>query len=101
MADKDKVTRRCSFCGRTEKQATQLISAPSGVCICEECVAVCEQMIEQSNENGKAKSASSIPTLAELPKPAQIKAILDEYVIGQDSAKIALSVAVYNHYKRI
>ncbi len=90
--------RRCSFCGRTEQQVNFLIPGPNGVYICDVCIDACNQIIEEQFES---ESEGVNLDFAELPKPAEIKAQLDEYVIGQDAAKIALSVAVYNHYKRI
>ena len=90
--------RRCSFCGRNEQQVSFLIPGPNNVYICDVCIDACNQIIEEQFE--KESDAESM-NLSELPKPAEIKARLDEYVIGQDQAKIALSVAVYNHYKRI
>ena len=91
--------RYCSFCGRKENQVNFLIPSPTGVYICDFCVDACQQLIY---ENTVAEQ-SNIDDLSfqKLPKPKQIKEILDEYVIGQDDAKVALSVAVYNHYKRI
>lgn len=90
---------RCSFCGRTEAQVELLIPSPSGAYICESCVEVCAELIDTH----EALTRGSIDqlTLDKLPKPIDIKMALDEYVIGQDAAKKALSVAVYNHYKRI
>ena len=86
---------RCSFCGKSQKQARKLIAGP-GVYICDECIGLCNEIIEE--ELGPAvKHVEEI----ELPKPREIKGYLDEFVIGQDQAKKALSVAVYNHYKRI
>ena len=91
--------RYCSFCGRTERQVNFLIPSPTGAYICDFCVDACQELI---NDNIAAASASGDELSFEtLPKPAKIKAILDEYVIGQDEAKRVLSVAVYNHYKRI
>ena len=90
--------RYCSFCGRKENQVNFLIPSPTGTYICDFCVDACQQMIY---ENTVAQSGIDDLTFDSLPKPVQIKEILDEYVIGQDEAKIALSVAVYNHYKRI
>ncbi len=94
--------KRCSFCGRSEKDVELLIPSPSGACICDECIDACSMIIDEyvnapENSTGEDDSFS----LSTLPAPAQIKEILDEYVIGQDKAKITLSVAVYNHYKRI
>ena len=91
--------RYCSFCGRTERQVNFLIPSPTGAYICDFCVDACQELI---NDNIAASSASGDELSFEtLPKPAKIKAVLDEYVIGQDEAKRVLSVAVYNHYKRI
>ena len=96
----DNHLRHCSFCGRNEHQVTFLIPSQSGAYICDLCVEQCSDLIEQIDrtvpglDNGKM-------SLSELPRPMQIKEELDKYVIGQDEAKIALSVAVYNHYKRI
>lgn len=90
-------TKRCSFCGRSEKQSLFLIPSPTGAYICDSCVDACSQII---NDYSNSKNLDTL-SLDSLPKPMQIKATLDEYVIGQDEAKVALSVAVYNHYKRI
>ena len=89
--------RYCSFCGRNENQVNFLIPSPSGVYICDFCVDSCQEMICETIEAQQTEDLS----FATLPKPRQIKETLDEHVIGQDEAKIALSVAVYNHYKRI
>jgi ATP-dependent Clp protease ATP-binding subunit ClpX len=86
---------KCSFCGKSQKQVRKLIAGP-GVYICDECIELCNEIIVE--ELGEAtKAVEDI----ELPKPREIKGFLDEYVIGQDQAKKALSVAVYNHYKRL
>ena len=96
----------CSFCGKPQILASQLI-AGSGVYICDSCVRLCMSIIDDGDrESGKNRSAKSVNAergngSVLLPKPIEIKRKLDEYVIGQDNAKIALSVAVYNHYKRI
>ena len=95
----DTKLRHCSFCGRTEHQANFLIPSPEGVYICDFCVEACNDLLSETVE-GNAAGAESI-SLNELPRPMEIKESLDRYVIGQDEAKIALSVAVYNHYKRI
>ena len=91
-------TRFCSFCGRTENQVNFLIPSPTGLYICDFCVDACEELIyshtSQSEDNGNL-------SLETLPRPREIKATLDQYVIGQDRAKVTLSVAVYNHYKRV
>lgn len=97
--DKEMTGRvRCSFCGKSQDQVERMISGPN-VFICNECVDLCLDIIEgvplQPEEPEKSKNTKK------LPKPQEIKAILDEYVIGQEDAKMVLSVAVYNHYKRI
>ncbi|MBR2861720.1 MAG: ATP-dependent Clp protease ATP-binding subunit ClpX [Clostridia bacterium] len=86
---------RCIFCGRTPQAGLSFVSGPPGVYICEECVQDCVESLEEEQRSEVAQD--SVPLL----KPQEIKSILDQYVIGQDSAKIALSVGVYNHYKRI
>ena len=91
--------RHCSFCGRNEEQVAFLIPSATGAYICEFCVEQCNELISDA-EDMVASSGESL-SLSELPRPMQIKATLDQYVIGQDEAKVALSVAVYNHYKRI
>ena len=95
MAD-EKKTLRCSFCGKREDQVHRMIQGP-GVRICDECVQLCMSILD----DGYDEQAESYETPEELPTPQEIKTVLDEYVIGQEKAKIALSVAVYNHYKRI
>lgn len=87
---------KCTFCGKSQKQVRKLIAGPS-VYICDECIELCNEIIEEELGNAVATEAESI----DLPNPKEIKAFLDEYVIGQDGAKKQLSVAVYNHYKRI
>lgn len=87
----------CSFCGKREGQVKRLISG-RGVFICDECVDFCKSMLDEEKESD---AAEQLANAADLPKPQEIKAILDEHVIGQDEAKKTLSVAVYNHYKRI
>ncbi|MEY4503368.1 MAG: hypothetical protein RLZZ576_622, partial [Actinomycetota bacterium] len=88
---------KCSFCGKSQKQVRKLIAGP-GVYICDECIGLCNEIIEE--ELGEAVATKTFDE-TELPKPKEIFAALDEYVIGQEQAKRALSVAVYNHYKRI
>ena len=87
---------KCSFCGKSQKQVQQLIAGP-GVYICDECVELCNEIIEERLAEAGEEASSEF----DLPKPKEIFAFLEEYVIGQEAAKIALSVAVYNHYKRI
>lgn len=91
--------RYCCFCGRNENQVNFLIPSPKGVYICDFCVDTCAEILDEAMADFSEKTESI--KLDELPKPQHIKKTLDEYVIGQDEAKIALSVAVYNHYKRI
>ena len=101
MANKqDRSYRRCSFCGRTEKDVALLIPAQDGGYICDSCIDMCKNLVEEYFSSQKPASGTEL-NADTLPKPQEIKAALDEYVIGQDRAKIALSVAVYNHYKRI
>lgn len=97
--DEPKNAVRCSFCGKTQSQVLNLI-AGHGVYICNECVELCNQIIADENISRKNKKKHNTFSM-EIPKPSEIKSGLDEYVIGQEQAKIALSVAVYNHYKRI
>lgn len=95
-----KITMKyCSFCGRTEAMVDFLIPSSSGVCICNYCIEDCNSIIAESMKSADAEFDDL--SLSTLKKPVEIKQALDEYVIGQDEAKIALSVAVYNHYKRI
>ena len=97
--NKNSGLRYCSFCTRNENQVEFLIPSPTGAYICNYCVDACQELIDE--HFNALNEASSELSSDSLPKPAQIKASLDEHVIGQDDAKIALSVAVYNHYKRI
>ena len=87
---------KCSFCGTSQKQVKRLIAGP-GVYICNECIELCNEMIEEELDTGSSSSENG----DRLPRPAEIRDFLDEYVIGQDVAKRTLAVAVYNHYKRI
>lgn len=91
---------RCSFCNKTQEQVRKLIAGPNGAYICDECVAICGEILDEeflNDDDNEAAAGLDINLL----KPKQIKEFLDEYVIGQDEAKKVLSVAVYNHYKRI
>ena len=97
MSRKDEQPIRCSFCGRRENQAGRLIAGP-GVYICNECVQACSDLLRDDivyDEEGNFRAPESLPT------PMEMKAFMDNYIVGQEDAKIALSVAVYNHYKRI
>ena len=91
-----KVPYRCSFCGKSQEQVRKLI-AGQGVYICDECINLCQEIIEEE----MLEAPRSKPTAAKLPNPPQIKSALDQYVISQERAKKVLSVAVYNHYKRV
>ena len=99
MSDKLK----CCFCGKTEDQVRKLIQGKDNVYICDECVDLCGEILEEmfEDEKNEANEASGKLTFDKLPKPREIKEYLDEYVIGQEDAKMKLSVSVYNHYKRI
>ena len=109
---------KCSFCGKSQDQVRKLIAGP-GVYICDECIDLCNEILDEELVDGHShgagrhapepsrskapakKTAKPAPTLAEVPKPQSIKAFLDRQVVGQDEAKKTLSVAVYNHYKRL
>ena len=92
---------RCSFCNKSEDQVRKLIAGPKGAYICDECVDICAEIIEEEFENEEETGAAEETEQINLLKPEELKAFLDDYVIGQDQAKKVLSVAVYNHYKRI
>ena len=98
MNDDGKKTLRCSFCGKHEQQVRRMIQGP-GVRICDECVRLCMSILNDGFDDLDGSAVDDVPD--ELPTPREIKDVLDQYVIGQDEAKVALSVAVYNHYKRI
>lgn len=91
----DKNKKYCSFCNKDEDRVQKLIAGPNGIFICDECIDICRNMIEEDKRRNSAKGGFR------LLKPAEIKEELDKYIIGQDEAKKVLSVAVYNHYKRI
>ena len=98
MSDESKKGLRCSFCGKHESQVHRMIQGP-GVRICDECVQLCMSILNDGFEDTSSSTLEDLPD--QLPTPREIKDVLDQYVIGQDEAKVALSVAVYNHYKRI
>ena len=91
----------CSFCGKTQDMVQKLIAGPNDVYICDECVEICSDIVADALEEADMKSREEALDDIKLLKPAEIKAFLDDYVIGQETAKKVLSVAVYNHYKRI
>ena len=98
MSDESKKGLRCSFCGKHESQVHRMIQGP-GVRICDECVQLCMSILNDGFEDTSSSALEDLPD--QRPTPREIKDVLDQYVIGQDEAKVALSVAVYNHYKRI
>ena len=98
MSDESKKGLRCSFCGKHESQVHRMIQGP-GVRICDECVQLCMSILNDGFEDTSSSALEDLPD--QLPTPREIKDVLDQYVIGQDEAKVALSVAVYNHDKRI
>ncbi len=101
MATTDNKKIRCSFCGRTQDKVDKLI-AGNGAFICNECVKLCLSIMEEEYaDDHEQKQDVLLPDFEDIPRPQKIKEVLDEYIIGQEKAKIALSVAVYNHYKRI
>jgi len=106
---------KCSFCGKSQEQVRKLIAGP-GVYICDECIDLCNEILDEelvevqggtrpaadtARKAAPKKTAKPAPTLATIPKPLQIKSFLDAQVVGQEEAKKVLSVAVYNHYKRL
>ena len=91
---------KCSFCGKKQEQVRKLIAGPEGVYICDECIDICADMIADEFDEDFGEPKIESPDI-NLLKPIQIKEFLDEYVIGQELAKKVLSVAVYNHYKRV
>ncbi len=88
---------KCSFCGKTQDNVRKIIAGP-GVYICNECVGLCNEIIDAEYSD---EDTYTLAELDEIPSPKEIKEILDEYVIGQEEAKKVLAVAVYNHYKRV
>ncbi len=101
MAKQEDSRLRCSFCGKSQDQVKKLIAGPE-VYICDECVELCNEILdEEFFEGEEGEKTSAPPELTNVPKPHEIKGYLDEHIVGQDDAKKILSVAVYNHYKRI
>ena len=101
MAGRSDDKFRCSFCGKPQEQVRKLIAGPNGAYICDECVDICAEIIEEELEEDEVSGEVEEAEQINLLKPEELKAFLDGYVIGQDQAKKVLSVAVYNHYKRI
>ncbi len=91
----------CSFCGKSEQEVSKMLAGPPGIYICNECVAICESILAEGEIGFSSSNYSSKGNRDHLPTPVELKEALDEYVIGQDRAKKALAVAVYNHYKRV
>ncbi len=103
MAKHDDSRLKCSFCGKSQDQVKKLIAGPE-VYICDECVDLCNQILDEEffeNKDKEGSDSENQPEEKPIPKPHEIKAYLDEYIVGQDDAKKVLSVAVYNHYKRL
>ncbi len=101
MPKNDEKQLRCSFCGKTQDEVNRLISGP-GVYICDECIEVCFELLDgEYAQYDVAEETAQVPKFENAPVPQEIKAVLDDYVIGQEKAKKSLAVAVYNHYKRI
>ena len=102
---KDDMTRtplkRCSFCGKTERQVMRMVAGANNVCICNECIMLCQEIISDAMPMMHSGHPQQEQKFDHLPSPAEMKQVLDDYVIGQEHAKRALCVAVYNHYKRI
>ncbi|MBE5927850.1 MAG: ATP-dependent Clp protease ATP-binding subunit ClpX [Lachnospiraceae bacterium] len=103
MAGKDGNEKnfRCSFCNKPQDKVRKLITGENGVCICDECIEVCAELVEEALYGSEYETESLLSEEINLRRPKEIKELLDEYVIGQEEAKKALSVAVYNHYKRV
>ena len=95
----------CSFCGRLRQEVNKLIEGPDGILICDECVEMCHKIMNDEDIDVVSDKITSekkeLIEISELPSPAKIKEVLDQYVIGQETAKKVLAVSVYNHYKRI
>ena len=101
MAGREDRQLRCSFCNKTQDQVKKLIAGPNGTYICDECVSVCEEILNEEFDDYDDDAKNAADMEINLLKPMEIKEFLDEYVIGQEEAKKVLSVAVYNHYNRI
>ena len=101
MAGKNDGKIRCSFCGKAQEQVHRLISGPNGAYICDECIDICAEILDEESVNEGAEEKSSVEEQINLLKPEELNKFLDDYVIGQEQAKKVLSVAVYNHYKRV
>lgn len=101
MAGKNDGKIRCSFCGKTQDQVHRLISGPNGAFICDECIDICAEIIDEEGFGNDAEMSGSAEDDINLFKPEELKSFLDDYVIGQEQAKKVLAVAVYNHYKRV
>lgn len=102
MASTNNTKKRiCAFCKKEEKEVGHLILGPDGVNICNNCVAICADILDSMLKESEEEAKKAPLSLSTLPKPSEMKDMLDKYVIGQEKAKITLSVAVYNHYKRI
>ena len=98
--NEDQRNLRCSFCGKRQDQVERLIVGPNAY-ICDECIHLCVSILNDGEPETEPRRRGEVPSPAALLRPKEIKQVLDEYVIGQERAKIALSVAVYNHYKRV
>lgn len=101
MAKHEDSRLKCSFCGKSQDQVKKLIAGPE-VYICDECVDLCNEILdEEFFEAEEGEKSASLPEISKVPKPLEIKGFLDDHIVGQDDAKRVLSVAVYNHYKRV
>lgn len=101
MAKHEDSRLKCSFCGKSQDQVKKLIAGPE-VYICDECVDLCNEILdEEFFEAEEGEKSTSLPEISKIPKPLEIKSFLDDHIVGQDDAKRVLSVAVYNHYKRV
>lgn len=95
--DEEMEEKTCSFCGKSSTEVNEIVVSDSGIAICSECVKLCQDIIDSSGSDEE----NSIMSLKDIKKPAEIKQLLDEYIISQDEAKRKVAVAVYNHYKRV